>query len=165
MANDDSSNPVLSDVTFSGNTTQSTTIYPPSGGGMFNTNSNPNLTNVTFSNNSAEYGGGIFNNVSSSPVLVNVTFSNNTAIYDGGGMVSRDVNSRPSLQNVTLAGNSASHAGGAIADAGGLIMRNSIIWSNTGGSLIVVGPGTPDITYSIVEGDMLAMEIWMRILC
>jgi uncharacterized protein YcfL len=150
MANDDQSNPTLTNVTFSANTTYSETEYAPSGGGMFNTSSSPSLMNVTFHNNSAEYGGGLFNNINSSPTLVNITISGNTAIV-GGGMVTRDADSHPALTNVTLHGNSATDGGG-IADAGGIIIRNSIVWGNTGGSIDIVGPGTPAVSYSIVQG-------------
>ena len=52
MGNTNDSNPILVDVTFSGN---SAYWY---GGGMWNTFSNPTLTNVTFINNSAYNGGG-----------------------------------------------------------------------------------------------------------
>src|SRR6266540_4249177 len=69
----DTSSPVLTNLTFSGNSAD----Y---GGGMYNHNSDPTLTNVTFGGNSAiAEGGGMNNYAGSDPTLTNVTFSGNTA--------------------------------------------------------------------------------------
>jgi hypothetical protein len=67
------SSPILTNVTFSGNSA----TY---GGGMCNISGSPTLTNVTFSGNLAinGYGGGMFNN-SSSPTIRNTIFWGNTA--------------------------------------------------------------------------------------
>lgn len=154
IANDNGSHPTLKNITFSGNTTVSPTILPPSGGGIYNSASSPSLENVTFQDNSAEGGGGIFNHVGSSPALVNVTFNGNTAEY-GSAIMSRDLASHPILTNVTMYGNSATYSvidGGTIATMGSLTIQNSILWGNTGGSIADIGPGTPQVSYSIIEG-------------
>jgi hypothetical protein len=151
MANSTSS-PTLTDVVFSGNAAISHGFYPPSGGGMFNDDSSsPNLVNVTFNNNSAKFGGGMFIQSSSSPILENVTFAGNVAEEAGGGMIIRDNLSNPVLTNVTFNNNSAS-IGGGIDNGGSPVIRNTIIWGNTGGEIVNNGPGIPDVSYSIVQG-------------
>ncbi len=67
------SNPVVANVTFSGNSAQ----Y--GGGGMFNWYSNPTVTNATFSGNFGGLNGGGMENNYSNPTLTNVTFSGNSA--------------------------------------------------------------------------------------
>jgi predicted outer membrane repeat protein len=98
MLNDDSSNAILTNVTFNANSAIS-------GGGMRNVRSNPALTNVTFSANSASTGGGI-DNYLSQPVLNNVTLSGNSASSYGGGMYN-GTGSHPYLRNTILWGNTA----------------------------------------------------------
>ncbi|MFZ5880906.1 MAG: choice-of-anchor Q domain-containing protein [Chloroflexota bacterium] len=84
-------NPIVRNVTFSGNNATS-------GGGMYNSNSSPTVTNVTFSGNTAIYGGGMFNHFNSS-TITNVTFSGNLATY-GGGMYN---NTSATVKNVIIA--------------------------------------------------------------
>jgi predicted outer membrane repeat protein len=80
-----SSNPTLTNVTFTNNS--ATTLR---GGGMYNYQSSPTLTNVTFSSNSAfTTGGGMYNEVGSNPQIRNTIFWGNTAtsgaqIYNTG---------------------------------------------------------------------------------
>jgi predicted outer membrane repeat protein len=101
----ESSSPVLTNLTFSGNSAIS-------GGGMGNRYSSPTLTNVTFSGNSAtQYGGGMGNEFYSNPMLTNVTFGGNSAVERGGGMINSTF-SNPTLTNVTFSANSASNGGG-----------------------------------------------------
>ncbi len=125
MSNVNGSNPILRNVTFSGNT--AVDAQDTYGGGMANYLSSPALTNVTFHNNSATYGGGILN---------------------------RDANSNPTLIHVTLSGNRAFVTGGGIANSGNVVIRNSILWGNEGGEVFNVD-GTADVTYSIVQGGYL----------
>ena len=135
--------PTLMNVTFNGNSAGL-------GGGMVNTSSSPTLTNVTFSGNSAEIGGGMGNQFSS-PNLLNVTFNGNVATEAGGGMVNRGLDN-PVLTNVTFSNNSApAGGGGGISNNGNPIIRNSILWGNTGGEIFNLG-GTPVVTNSIVQG-------------
>jgi hypothetical protein len=114
MFNDYNSSPNLTNVTFYSNNTLY--IYGSYGGGMYNDNSNPTLTNVTFASNSAtDCGGGMYNE-NSSPTLTNVTFYNNTGgnrpgFGDGGGGM-YNYSSSPTLMDVTFSGNSATGGGG-----------------------------------------------------
>ena len=110
----DSSSPTLTGCTFSSNSAYN-------GGGIYNSSSNPTMTNVAFSNNTATgntsiggYGGGMYNGTSSNPIVTGATFSNNSAVWDGGGMYNNS--SSPSLTNVTFNGKMlityASNSGG-----------------------------------------------------
>jgi len=136
--------PMLTNVTFSGNSAQA-------GGGMFNAYSSPTLTNVTFSGNSARAGGGMFN-ISSSPTLSNVTFSGNVATLFGGGMYC--THASPTLSNVTFSGNSASSGGGMyIYSFTSPVIRNTILWGDTGGEVVNSdSTSAPTITASVVQG-------------
>ncbi len=142
------SNPRLTHVTFSGNTSIG-------GGGMFNSasyngESSPTLLNVTFRGNQAEYScGGMSNSARgsttvpntggvSSPTLTNVVFSGNRARR--GGAMGNDGDwggySAPTLINVTFSGNAASEEGGGILNTQfqGFChptLVNSILWGNT----------------------------------
>ena len=90
-----SSNPVLTNVTFSGN-------IAGYGGGMYNQDSNPTLTTVTFTENTASnYGGGMYNDTSE-PTLTDITFTANSATK-GGGMHNDD--SVSTLTDVTFSNN------------------------------------------------------------
>lgn len=106
-----SSNPVRTNVIFSGNS-----AYV--GGGIYNVMSNPLLTNVIFSGNAAGVsgaaglGGGLSNNYQSNPVVTNVTFSGNSA-YAGGAMFN-NYQSNPQIRNSLLWGNYATAVGPAI---------------------------------------------------
>ena len=122
MSNVNGSNPILRNLTFSGNT--AVDAQDTYGGGMSNYLSSPALTNVTFHNNSATYGGGILN---------------------------RDGSSNPILIHVTLSGNRAFVTAGGIANSGNVVIRNSILWGNEGGEVFNVN-GTADVAYSIVQG-------------
>jgi hypothetical protein len=107
MCNLYSSNPTLTNVTFSGNAAIE-------GGGMFNHYlGNPTLTNVTFIGNDARDGAGMFNNFISSPRLTNVTFDGNHAGESGGGMYNDD-DSNPTLARVTFIDNDAVSNGGGM---------------------------------------------------
>jgi predicted outer membrane repeat protein len=110
MYNENSSNPMLTNVTFNGNTASI-------GGGMYNNiTSNPTLTNVTFSGNSADGNGGGMYNVNSSPTLTNVTFSGNSASQKGGGMY--NTSGSPTIRNTIFWSNTASSAGAQIFNNG-----------------------------------------------
>ncbi len=117
----DYGDPTLSNVTFSGNTANS------SGGGMRNNYSNPTLSNVTFSGNHANNSGGGMCNSHSDPMLSNVTFSGNHADTYGGGMYNRY--SHPTLSNVTFSGNHANYNGGGIFNSSSNPMLTSVTFS------------------------------------
>ncbi|RPI84543.1 MAG: hypothetical protein EHM41_13105, partial [Chloroflexi bacterium] len=118
------------------------------------------LTNVIFDGNTAtDIGGGIYV-YGSSPNLTNVIFTNNTANdynYSGGGGMG-NYDSRPVLTNVTFSDNNASR-GGAIYNFGSpsvgshSVIRNSLLWGDTGGELFNVNSDSGTlISYSIVQG-------------
>jgi hypothetical protein len=150
------SSPTLTNVTFSGNSASANT---GSGGGMYNSYSNPTLTNGTLNGNSAARAGGMFN-LESSPTLTNVTFSGNRATSnEGGGMYSM-VNSTPTLTNVTFSGNRANTKGGGMSrgiTSQAIVIRNSIFWNNqdnsgVGTATASVGSFGGTIYYSMVQG-------------
>lgn len=136
------SSPILSGVTFIGNSTQNL------GGATLNSStgasgvSHPLLTNVTFSNNSSTgLGGAICNGTSqggnSSPVLVNVTFHGNQAGYGGAIYNTADAGVvHPTYRNVILWGDSASSGNGP-----------EIYYREAGG-----GSSESTMLYSVVEG-------------
>ncbi|WP_143053963.1 MBG domain-containing protein [Parapedobacter koreensis] len=131
IANIGGSNPRLTSVTISENTTST----GDGGGGMYNSASSPLLTNVLIADNSANGGGsgGGLNNVNgSNPELTNVTIARNwvNGLNGGrGGGVYNDDTSTP-------------------------VLVNSIVWDNTanGSSGLggVVGP--MQYTYSVIQG-------------
>jgi hypothetical protein len=149
-----SSSPALTNVTISGNSATGTHAY---GGGMYNYSSSPALTNVTISGNSADRGGGMYNRDSSSPMLTNVTISGNSATgtYAYGGGMHNESSSSPVLTNVTISGNSAANGGGMNNNTSSSPkIRNSIIWGNTAttaGGLSNNNSSTPVIASSIVQ--------------
>jgi len=180
MCNLNTSNPILTDVTFSDNGTTENMSF---GGGMFNMNySSPSLTDVSFIANFTDYwGGGMMNWEHSSPTLVNVTFSANTSDIDGGGMKNYET-SDPILTNVTFSGNTALYSGGGMSnenyssptltnvtfyknrategDGGGIdnhsfcnpVILNTILWDNKPDQVFSELSSTPQITYSDIQG-------------
>ena len=127
MANEDNSNPMLSQISFLANTASDW------GGGMWNVNSSPTLTDVTFSGNTASWGGGMHSSFSTS-TLTNVTFEGNTAIQ-GGGMVNGE-ESHPTLTEVEFLNNTASSHGGGMfnSDHNSPTLSNVIFQGNSSGS-------------------------------
>jgi hypothetical protein len=162
-----SSSPVLTNVSISGNQAAS---Y---GGGMYNYYSSPVLTNVSISGNQAARDGGGMHNSSSSPVLTNVTISGNQvtgSTFSGGGMYNlfsspvltnvtisgnqangmRNNDSSPVLTNVTISGNQADGMRNSTSSSPQI--RNSIIWGNGTGVYNDNSTSTPSYTNSLVEG-------------
>jgi parallel beta-helix repeat protein len=124
-----SSNPTVTNCTFSGNSAYAP-VSSGAGGGMYNGTSNPTVTFCIFSGNSSASGGGMFNDSSSNPTVTNCTFSENSA-ESGGGML--NYSSNPKVTNCTFSGNSAS----------------SDFWSSGGGMLnSVSNPTVTNCTFS-----------------
>jgi predicted outer membrane repeat protein len=121
---DPSINPVLKNVTFSGNSA-------PSGGGLFNGNSNTVMTNVTFSGNTASIRGGGMYNEGANPTLTNITFNGNSAPVGFGGAIRNNSNSLV-----------ASNA----------VIKNSILWGDGSEEITSDGTGTSTISDSVVQG-------------
>jgi len=123
ISNFDNSNAKLRNVTFNNNTAG---IF---GGGMDNSSSSPNLTHVTFHNNSALQGGGISNLLNSSPTLTNVVFYDNSATSSGGGIYNSE--SHPLLTNLTFYGNSANTGGGIYNNKSHPLLTNLTFYGNS----------------------------------
>ena len=151
-ATDEPSIPILTNVTFHGNTGKG-------GGGLFTHNSDARLTNVTFSSNTAtRRGGGMFNE-DSFPHLTNVTFYQNISQdgfadpRGGGGMM--NLNSDPLLNNVTFSGNNSLVVGGdAIRNSTGSNpeITNSIFWGNVNDEITNDGTSNVTINDSLLKG-------------
>lgn len=130
------SSPVLTGVTFSGNTASSW------GGALFN---------------EAHDGG------SASPILTHVTFSGNSARFYGGAVGSGGIDggeAKPVMTHVTFIANSAEWGGGAIYSWGPgarTEVRNAVLWSNTAEQDPQAFTNDPDtrITFinSLIQGD------------
>ena len=111
MHNMNSSNPTLTNCTFTGN-------QGVDGGGMYNNTSSPTLTDNYFERNSASGGGGgIANGYGSNPDLTNCVLKNNTAGFAGG--VHNAKNSTPTLTDMTICSNTPPQIYGAYTDNGG----------------------------------------------
>ncbi len=157
MFNLNGSQPLMVGVVFFGNEAL------VNGGGVMNqASSSPELRNVAFFGNKAGFGGGLYNLASSNPLLVNVVFSGNLASGVGGGAGGGMLNngSSPTLTNVTLSGNMAA---GSIQMAGGILngnnssplLANVILWGNVASTfkeVMNIGPSTPQISFSLIEG-------------
>ncbi|MCF0074716.1 T9SS type A sorting domain-containing protein [Dyadobacter sp. CY261] len=141
------------------------------GGGLYLANSSPVITNCVFTNNhttpSASDGkGGAIYLLNSSPLILQCIFAANSAKGTSsglGGAIYLD-NSSPTIRNTTFSanevgGSSGAGNGGALYAAGSSapIVENSIIWNNIdpaspGGVSSVNGPGTPNVSYSLIQG-------------
>ncbi len=173
MYNVDGSSPMLTNVTFSGNSAGwrrrdghhrqqphaderhlQRQLGTHSGGGMYNGYSSPTLTNVTFSGNAAGVNGGGMTNEESSPQMINVIFRDNTAGENGGGI--HNYSGNPVLINVTLTGNSAYRGGGMVSwDTSSPCLVNTILWGNSATQfpqIWKVPTGTLNLSYSLVQG-------------
>jgi len=173
--NENSSFPTIKNCTFTSN---SATYY---GGGICNWNSSPEVQNCTFTSNSAgDHGGGICNESYSSPIITNCTFTSNSvsvsngygggifsesysnptitncaftlnSAYQGGGVMNGSSN--PTITNCTFTLNSASNGGSGIYNnASSPIIKNSIIYGNSGGNIFKDDWSFPTVTYSCIQG-------------
>ena len=88
----------------------------------------------------ADIGGGLYIATPLSPTIQNVVFYNNSADDYGGGFGSAGGN--PRLYNNTFVTNTATAGGGVYVAGGGLVVSNTIIVQNTGGSLHTTVPIT-----------------------
>lgn len=122
------------------------------GAGFNISSSSPAITNSIITGNAGFYGGGILGS-NCGAILTNVLISGNTAVEQGGGMYN-EWSVAPVLTNVTIAGNTTTYGdGGAIYNnlAVALQLRNCIVYGNSSG--IYNNSGTPDIKYSLVQGE------------
>ncbi|MHC4970688.1 MAG: right-handed parallel beta-helix repeat-containing protein, partial [Planctomycetota bacterium] len=125
MANS-SSNPTVTNCTFSGNRTDS------SGGGMANSSSNPTVTNCTFSGNRADSSGGGMTNSSSNPTVTNCIFWG-----DMPNEIDNSAGSTPlvSYSDVQGSGGSGAWDPSVGTDGGGNIDGDPLFANPAGGNL------------------------------
>jgi predicted outer membrane repeat protein len=111
-----SSNPRMTNITFTGNTTTDPASGgSDQGGAIHNTSSNPTINSTTFSQNSANSDGGAIYNFASSPTLTDITFTNNSSVNGSGGAVYNTYYTTATLTNANFNLNSANNGfGGAI---------------------------------------------------
>jgi hypothetical protein len=134
MSNRGNCSPIVTNCTFSGNSSGW------AGGGMYNYGScSPTVTNCIFSGNlTGGWGGGMYNETYSSPTLTNCTFSGNSAGQRGGGMCNFAASS-PTLKNCILWSNRARYFGPQIFNYSGC--RPNVSYSDVQGGW----PGTGNI--------------------
>ena len=138
----ESSSPIVSNCTFSGNSAGS---Y---GGGIGNVGSNPTVTNCIFNGNESYHGGGM-SNVESSPTVTNCIFSGNGAYY-GGGMFTHYY-SNAVVTNCTFSSNEASAGGGMFNESSSPTITNCILWGDNPWE-IDFADVSPSVNYSDVAG-------------
>ncbi|HAK96197.1 MAG TPA: hypothetical protein DCM87_14695 [Planctomycetes bacterium] len=151
--------------TFSGCTIQSNYASESGGGVYLGPRQETTFSDCVIYHNSAGHnGGGAAQHYSQDlggpvPVLTRCFILANLAVYDSGGVECYVLN----LERCTIAGNLTILGVGAMTciDSAAQIpvtMTNSIVWGNSGGSLVVRGVD-PVVTYSCVEGaDVLPGE-------
>ena len=150
------SDPTLVHCTFVGNFS----TYGGGGGVCNGSGSAPTLTNCRFVDNVADryYGGGI-RSADSHTILTNCTFSRNSANRGGGGMSHNGEYKNITVTNCTF----SSNFGGSEGGRGGIyslgsspVIRSCIFWSNSDsygmGELSQIGPETPAVNYSCIQG-------------
>ena len=124
------------------------------GGGMDNRkNSNAVVTGCVFEGNTAGSGGGGMHNyvgraeATGNPIIINCLFIGNSA-PSGAGMRNNDPD--PTIINTTIAYND----GPGISSRNGSapIIKNSIVWGNSGGSFSGASSGLSIVSYSDIEG-------------
>ena len=151
-------------------------FYNSLGGGIYCWQSDIHLTGCTIASNSATgniKGGGLFCGGYSSEILLeNCIISNNTAEKGGGlfigsapGSSSDSIREMATIVNCTIAHNnlsgskSSSIGGGIHSVSSNIAIRNSIVWYNDGGALVLLSPSSNSpVAYSNVEGGMTGQE-------
>jgi len=146
LINDYGSAPTLSHVRFVNNGS----VY---GGGMANVNSLPIVSNAVFESNLAGQAGGAIFNIGSSPAISNAIFNSNVSMVVGGGIFNSE-HSNLTLSGVTLVSNTAASNGGGLWNSNSSpIIRNSIVWGNSGRQIQNdSSSSTPDVQYSLIQG-------------
>jgi predicted outer membrane repeat protein len=124
-----SSNPRMTNITFTGNTTTDPASGgSDQGGAIYNTSSSPTINSTTFSQNSANSDGGAIYNIVSSPTLTDITFTNNSSVNGSGGAIYNIYSSNTTLTNANFNLNSANNG------SGGAIFNTFLIGNNTAGT-------------------------------
>ena len=138
----DAANTILTRCTFNMNTATG------GGGGVNSKLGAAMLTDCIFTNNSAEDGGGMKHR-RNTITLTNCTFSGNTALGDGGAL-NLGYETVSTLVNCTFSANKGGEGGGVYnhPDSAASLV-NCILWDDSPDE---ISGGTPDITYSDVQG-------------
>ena len=152
--------PMLMGCTISGNTAGGAV-----GGGVYcSGGASPILSGCRIIGNSARTGGGVF--CGSQVTLINCLITGNTALggvcdfrgrcWGGGIFCAADASAL--ISSCTISGNRAGDGGGIFTD-GLLTATNSVVWSNSGGSIYnFSGSSTTEVSHSCIEtaGD----DVW-----
>jgi hypothetical protein len=124
------------------------------GGALHNgANASPTIRNCTFLSNLGGYGGAVYSFTFCTPTFTNCTFIGNQA-GDWGSAIMTEGGSSASVINCTFSGNSASF--GTVFGNSPYIIKNSIFWGNSGGS-VNDNAGSSSVTHSIVQGGFAGM--------
>jgi predicted outer membrane repeat protein len=114
------------------------------GGGVYSTG-RTRFVQCTFSSNISAYGGGVYCYQKS--VFEKCLFIQNIASY-GAGVYSRE---EIEIDRCTFSGNSAFQGGALRLDSPGSVIKNSILWKNSGGS-VSYSKVSPEVRFSCIEG-------------
>jgi|GEM_PF-2545762 len=129
------------------------------GGGVYIWGSSPVFKNVNFINNTGVLGGGVFvtpngtNVPYSYPTFTNAVFTGNNGTKGGGIYV--ETNTQAFVTNATFSNNTADLGAGVYDSTNtgfNSKIRNTIIWGNTGSAVRKAMPGSPVVSYSLIEG-------------
>lgn len=129
---DGSGAPTLRNLNIAGNTAVA-------GGGLYANLAAPAIVNSRFvANHATDGGGGTYLNDSAGSTLTNLLFASNSAIVRAGGLFTNA--GTLTATNLTFTGNNAPSESAIRIHSGALILRNSIVWNNTGAAQ-QIGPG------------------------
>jgi hypothetical protein len=118
----------------------------------------PRILNNVIIHNKGRYGGAIVLNYTNAIVRNNIICQNSGGEDYGGGAiwVNRNLSVPKLFENNTIVGNSTATTGAAYNDSYGTnsILRNNIIWGNTGPTeaQIYIRAGTATVSYCDVQG-------------
>jgi hypothetical protein len=121
------------------------------GGGIGCHYSNPSIRFNLISENSCLFGAGGINLDYSAPLIFNNLIFRNSTTERGGGI--HCFESNPLISNNTISRNIAGMAGGGIrCSFSSPLIINSIFWADSVGSISQEISGSPQITYSNIQG-------------
>jgi L-ascorbate metabolism protein UlaG (beta-lactamase superfamily) len=132
-----------------------TGVTSAGGGGIRAGDGNPKILNNVIQQNTGRYGAGVVLNYTGALLKNNVITKNTGGEDYGGGAVWINSNGAfpKILENNTIVNNSAT-GGGVSFYSGSSIIRNTIIWRNSGAGSQQIGirSGGPTVTYCDIEG-------------
>lgn len=138
-----SGNPEIENCVITGNTGYSL------GGGAYHKSGSPVYRACFISENTTDYGGGLYFR-DCTAIVENCILTGNSVSDYGGGI--RCISyATATIINCTITGNSAGDGGGVAADGSSPIINNTILRNNSPDEIYVDG-GSPDVTYSDIEG-------------